>query len=1142
MVLTKLVSVENNSRQPLHLHNGECAADDRPLMLGRTHLFGQNDEGVDIPVWRAADPDHSALTIQAPDGRMASLCIRKGRFYRVHTPGGAHGPTFVALGGTALPNGRSKRLTIDADLQFEISDASLPRMYTPALCGVENGLADALRFFDLGQPHGNAPFIPAGRLTTLADDTGVPIPECKDKAAWNARRLVVKGGPGFEVSLYRIGHDIYYSTHLNFPRVHRPVPGGHSQGDHRKKFLVILNESDVRLLDAPIGLGDSHTWANLPVADRPTLRVHVAVELMRDIRRGTHGGLVESPVYVSRVDLRDADGVPLAGLAVDITANIPADVEVNGVTTKLGSATTTIQADPRGIVAIACAVATLGTPSFRLTFRDPATKALRAIDVHPGDRVAARLGSIQTGTDWARQRTASGRPLELPALDAATRTGAARVLHELVRCFYDPNADAPRPSHASVTRMAVTGHAVTRPHDHPLARTIDVSHLADGHCRGFEIARGRARMLPGTEARTALAAARRRRPPRLARVAAQDEGGWPTITSWFSGLWERAKRFFFEVTGKVVRFVIDVAGKLIELVVDAAEKLLQALTWFLKKVFGLDMDKLVDWLGFVFDWEAIRRTHLALRTVVTLGLADIETRIEAGRLTLQRIFADLRASFAREDAASQAARVHAVLPELLGPPPRQLVARHDTTAMDAPPMHWAQDALLHRGDLPTTFIDAATQIPWTASQTLVEPPGLPDTLKRLPDELTAILRKISDNLATTSFSEIITQIAIYLRDAAVDALEAALDAVFDLIRPVFGALRTLLTALLEIPVLSHVHTKYIDPGSPSSILDLCCLLIAMPATIALKLVLGRAPFDPSAEQACTTARTLDDLIAGLRSGAPPRSPRRLASRLALTESAIDLQFAWSFIGATTQVLSGCIYGAVDVCRVAKNIEKGALGYDLADLGDVINVMLGVKLGVDMAGYLSSYVVTSMYWRQASQDFTVPLSDRKRMDLALAYGQLFFRIKDVLRLTCWKQKPRWCGAMESIGGIGTLALVIAIVALQAQEAPGQASPPLTDAQASNVLGTKAGQGFALALNQLLAFPRELAALATQEAVRAAKASAGANAVVDLGALTEVFVEVLVGASRTFLQALAVPALGYTRAGLGYSYTRAFVPYS
>ncbi|KAK1980408.1 hypothetical protein LZ30DRAFT_689963 [Colletotrichum cereale] len=251
------------------------------------------------------------------------------------------------------------------------------------------------------------------------------------------------------------------------------------------------------------------------------------------------------------------------------------------------------------------------------------------------------------------------------------------------------------------------------------------------------------------------------------------------------------------------------------------------------KNLGITFESLRSFLGFMFNWGDIVRTHKVFKNILTKYVLHTASRITGFRDFTSSVLDSLEGQL---DAWA------GIMPESESGKSLGSMADKSSTenpALADPQTHYLQDKLkagISSAEATTLLQDTSDdddeQSDWRKVlgdlQTLAALET--ETLKKTIDKIkTEIIDKL-DSDADVAVGELVLSTA---KNIAV----ATLDIVKDLTTAVLNAL----DEHIKIPVISRLY-RDISGGSELSIMDLSCLVAAVPATLLLKAVTGRIPF------------------------------------------------------------------------------------------------------------------------------------------------------------------------------------------------------------------------------------------------------------------------------------------------------------
>ena len=334
----------------------------------------------------------------------------------------------------------------------------------------------------------------------------------------------------------------------------------------------------------------------------------------------------------------------------------------------------------------------------------------------------------------------------------------------------------------------------------------------------------------------ALPAPRGSRPPTIAfastappaaLVAAGFGGAIATdlgdLFSWLESGVEAAITIVEDAASSVWHFVAEIAGKIYRGVLDCVEKVVDAVTWVYNTI-NVALEDVLKFLEYAFEWKDILVTHRVLKNVfIQLSHFAID-EIKSLEQQLKLLFDKARA----EVAALSHVDWNAV--PGLGQTPGQITR----AALPLPAQNSAPARLgLHhfQGNL-------------EASATSYLPPGVDDKvlqifLKAVQNELQTLKKagdvvktQIIDPFETLTNGEIVRRFLGIVAEVGLDSSETVLDALLELAAELATEALEALTARIDFPVLSWLYKEL--TGEDLSIMDLACLIAAIPVTIIYK--------------------------------------------------------------------------------------------------------------------------------------------------------------------------------------------------------------------------------------------------------------------------------------------------------------------
>lgn len=548
------------------------------------------------------------------------------------------------------------------------------------------------------------------------------------------------------------------------------------------------------------------------------------------------GHLYELDCYTTHLSFEDGAGVPVTGRTLRLGAGARLRVIVNGVAHLVGDGVEVeVQTDAQGNLTVINPVQDLATPLLHLRgdFFDG------VLDIDPAHNVLDRL----------RQGSAAG---DLPVLPARLPYGLAAAdvagaLQSLVKLHPQSGAAA-----APAVSHRLTGQPATG---------LRTSHLPAGS--GFSL----------SFAGQGLQAHDR------AAVAAFSFGDWieraaGDALEFLRSAAHRVTHFAVTIERDAVSFVAHLGETAMRFVITTAEQLYKVIAWVFHKL-EVAFEALVQWLGYLFEWKDIWRTHERIAAMARNGLDYVAARADGEVARWERRVDEL---FDHLAAALPSIKV-----------PRELGARPLTPsgagglpaavarALKSPIGNWSFYQLQHGGLAGSGDPGPGHDAPSGQHASLLSQleDGFVSTARALRQSLLQLTR--AWQTGTASFSEVASLAAAPLV-AALEPLRALVKQAFEWIRSMIRSLRGRLDAALPVPFLGTLYrwlTGLFGEAEQLTFINGLSLLIAIPATLISKISGHGAPF--SGSDGLEGAASFELLL-----GAPATSP---ATRLAAASPA-----------------------------------------------------------------------------------------------------------------------------------------------------------------------------------------------------------------------------------------------------------------
>ncbi|NQZ09957.1 MAG: hypothetical protein HRT35_22630 [Algicola sp.] len=289
--------------------------------------------------------------------------------------------------------------------------------------------------------------------------------------------------------------------------------------------------------------------------------------------------------------------------------------------------------------------------------------------------------------------------------------------------------------------------------------------------------------------------------------------------------------FVIEVVGGVITAVVEIAGKVLEFVIECIADILRAIGWLLYQI-GVAIVKFIQWLGFIFNWGDILITKNALKAITLTNMRMLANSIDALKTSAQHGFEQFEQALGIRGQHSELQQAMSQLPQspqISDLPANSPQAHYALTHFlnGLPSAHLESDVSLKIDEKVAPFMQYLEQLERNEA----------DAIEQFYQQLKGLA---VDNLASNNIGDFFAQLLESLTTDIVRLAKEVVLLALDIAKVVFESVIDLLDSKIYIPVLSWLYKQL--TGSDLSIMDLLCLVSAVPATILCKIISGSAPF------------------------------------------------------------------------------------------------------------------------------------------------------------------------------------------------------------------------------------------------------------------------------------------------------------
>lgn len=625
----------------------------------------------------------------------------------------------------------------------------------------------------------------------------------------------------------------------------------------------------------------------------------------QDIPVQDTGKLQTFDSYTTQITVTRADE-PVRHTAFQLTASEWCQVVIDGVAHQLGDRVPlAVKTDLQGRITIIRRAEGIAPPIYRIE-----GGGLRGrVTVNPAQKVADGLKRLETADAIREEKRQNGKPLVTRTLTPEQRAEAADGVKQL-------NGVARNlPPDGSVSAGYLRG--------------VDLAAGGQLPCWGMSITDDDVRFFEGD-----AAAAMMRDALSTAAFFEENDADWGVLRKiagdvlvWLRNAAEAGFRFLVRRIDDAWQFMVQIGDDAFRFVINCIGHVYNAVNSVLKRALGLDLNDILDWVGFLFDWDDILKTQSVIANVARQAIPYAGSQIELLQREIDSAFNDFlkmvdgMKPLGREPGTVRVreeteARVHDRLPEK-GKKGLEFLTRSPAGGFAGYQMQYG--GVSQGGAGLTMQVDAETS-------DFFERTLLP-FLERVQGDIQELGKDLGALFTGGGMTPdaIIQKLGSTALRNVVEAMQVLLQGMLKVFRQILTQLQQLIDSEPEIPFLSTFF-RHITQGRKATPLEAFALIVAIPATAAFKIVTGKAPFAEG-----TGGLDTDGHVALFRKFQQPE--------LADAGAANALR-AYSLIGGGISVGASLISGSLDAAMVALGGKRPgwmSVFFDLAQIGCTVPV-------------------------------------------------------------------------------------------------------------------------------------------------------------------------------------------------------------
>jgi hypothetical protein len=591
---------------------------------------------------------------------------------------------------------------------------------------------------------------------------------------------------------------------------------------------------------------------------------------IRPVTVAYDGEVVTVPGYTTDIGLIGAYDVPLVAELVTVATSVDTRATINGRTYSTGPHNPIqCRTNAAGRVTVAVATSVLGTPS--ITVKCGALSPGDVLSIRPDryiqDELLAPGDPAALQTMLINQQVDVGgtmQPLiplsEQQSPDFQTNmTAASAAIYQGLALGVPVAGDAAQSKLLVHPRGDLGSVCILRGEDAKDPDRIDTERVPDQHWSiGFAGGKLRYRRFQdGAEAEAAIAALRSRA---LADSAqAKGSGDFFHKPDW-GDLWRSVRRGAATlveavVSTKYVRTVFEAGEKIVKQIGTAIHVMIDSVTHVFDYVMGkvqqvfdlvgavfdaiaVPFQRLFQWLGSLFDWSSILLVKNTLKAFAGKGMQGL-----SGRLTGLQSTIDAKLTELIEKLAAGMNLGEMGEKSLAGE--AEAAASKSSEKAPGPSTNWVETQIVNAQggaggllEVSKDVVDGMLAVEKFLGDTVS---AVEATFLRVWTSLSQWMQEKQRDLSKLTAKDLILLAGKLATEGVLTLLQTMVNAVFAMIQAVLQGLSSFIQHEWHVPVLSKLYEKI--SGSPLSLLDALCLAVAVPATVATKLLYkGTLPF------------------------------------------------------------------------------------------------------------------------------------------------------------------------------------------------------------------------------------------------------------------------------------------------------------
>lgn len=451
------------------------------------------------------------------------------------------------------------------------------------------------------------------------------------------------------------------------------------------------------------------------------------------------------------------------------------------------------------------------------------------LNVDPLDRAMQRLAAVQSAEDLDRQITlddGSTKPLVDPSVSTDDKRAAASSIKQLMKI----KSSLPAGSKVKQPPVKATAlNATSEPQQNPSDTSASFGVVRHQGQMQFKTSSAAMEALGMSEHK-----ATDKGPLPIQRKLGSSFGDWIStaagdLLNGLKGLWDDVEGFIVQQADGIWNVMVKLAGQVYHAVLDTVAIVVHFVE-FVVNTIKIFIEEVIAWLGFLFNWHDIMRTKRVIKNILKQYVRKAVSELDVIENKVNDVFGSMESKLNSWAGIAETGST------------AQSLNQGDLPGHNDPQTNWAlshtqnglDSASSNATGDPGRVADKAQKLLDNLASTFT---GVIDNLE---DMFVQIKKEVIDNILSQSPITTLKKMLAITGNFLLKDVQSMIVKGIDLFKLIADGIMSMLDFTIDIPVISWLYR--LITGDDLTILDLACLIGAIPATLIYKLIKNENPF------------------------------------------------------------------------------------------------------------------------------------------------------------------------------------------------------------------------------------------------------------------------------------------------------------